>query len=371
MSSRGQLQRQLSQILAEAKAQGFRWEEVIPEEVLAHFQDLEQLKTAQAYIKDIENRETQLNVQIAELTAKLTSKEAELEDQPEDYKAAKIDLVQAEKRIHFYKQLAEDGAQLADRHYRKLQDAAAKQCMIDEANRRIVKLQHHIEHLEASSVKQIEDNRKTIETYEQMHEHDMHLLADADAQLAQALADAKLIESESEQFSHTLETLLDDLESENAHNAAAVNGKSAQLRMTDELYAAVSAQVIPLFRCFERTAEAVEVYQHIFHMLADPRSTSVGTLPGSLAAITTDAATQLGIYHAIHAELELDGHEQDNVLFYLERMAATAASMLNNFDSVKDDVGGFLLRLRHEPKLWSTMKAKVGANGKFKRFSLG
>lgn len=370
MSGRGDFQKRISKILAEANAQNLTIEEIMPEELQDHFEQLTELQVARGYIHEVEGREKDLKIENSDLLNKLKAKESEIENMPEDYMTAKLDLQQAQNSIKYYKKLAANDADRADRCQRKLTEALDKQSAADAAAEKLVCLQVEIEEKRAMILKLQNDNRLAAETHERILAHSKRLLEDKEAELTAARSHATEVEVESEQFSENFTILVETLESEHAETAVNFNDKSALLRKRNDLHSAIAVEIMPLKSCFERASEILGIYQFVFKTLTDPCSTTIGGLPRSLDSLMLDAASDLRAYRNLHQSLEAEGAVNDHVRLQLQDIATTAGLMFNSFDCIKHDVDGFLGRLRREPKLWSAMKAKFGTAGRMKRFSL-
>lgn len=82
MSTLGDMQKQLSHIVEEAKTKGYKIEDVIPENMQNHFSEMTELNAARQYIHEIQAREQDLQIDNNALRAKIKEKEAEINDQP-------------------------------------------------------------------------------------------------------------------------------------------------------------------------------------------------------------------------------------------------------------------------------------------------
>jgi chromosome segregation ATPase len=250
MSSRDELQMQLSQVLSTVESQGYKMEDVIPEEMQDHFQDMTALKEARQYIKDADAREKDLQVEINDLLAKLEVKQAEIDDQPEEFKALVVDLQQEKRSVDYYKGLADDSQARAERYQRKLADAAKQQTATDEANQTIQRLRAELEDQRAITVKlsqeyrtndkiaeakdaliaEKEVNMTTILTYTHQLEKEKLQLEQDIVELKEMFKHEKrTLEAamvDTEQVSAACENLIETLEQETHSVTNAVNRKS-------------------------------------------------------------------------------------------------------------------------------------------------
>jgi chromosome segregation ATPase len=337
ISNLGDIQKQLSQILVEAKAQGHKIEDVIPEELQLQFQKMTELKAAREFIKDLESREKDLQAANATLRDKIKAKEAEIENQPAEFKALKVDLQQAHRHIDYYKELAEDSQRRAERYQRSLSNAVRDQIASEEAAAKISRLQTQLQQHQATILTLQEENRRAAETFDQLRTQDAQAMAANAAKLAEALSHASTVESESEQFSETFTTLIENLESE--HNV-------------------IVSEVTPLNNFFRRAFSMLQIYQVLFQTLSDPSAPGIPVLPSQLESLMSAAALDLELYESVHSALrEAEGVAQEQVREQLQGISGSAAEMLSSFGFIKGNVQMFLARLRRGPGTWAALKA--------------
>ncbi|KAF1829483.1 hypothetical protein BDW02DRAFT_573936 [Decorospora gaudefroyi] len=358
MSSLGDMQRQVSQVLGEAKAQGYKIEDVISEEMQDHFQVMAELKTAREYIREAESREQDLRVENASLFNKLKEKETEIEDQPAEFKALKVDLQQAHRSIDCYKLLADDSQRRAERYQHKLAVAIKDQVDSDALRTKVDRLQTELEQHQTTILRLQDENRKTAEMFDSLQ-----------TKLVAVQAQASVVESESEEFSETFAALIDTLERENSSVAASLNNKTMLLQKTETLYNMVASEVTPLNSFCNRAVQMLRIYQGLFQHLSDTRAMDIADLPQKLDDLIAGAVVDLHLYEGIHDTLSGPGGvAEEKVRMELNGIFTSAGEMLGSFNRIKADVVTFLERLHSEPTTWFAMRAKFGMTGK--RYSL-
>ncbi|KAF1942968.1 hypothetical protein EJ02DRAFT_344448 [Clathrospora elynae] len=358
MSNRGGMQKQLSKILAEAQVQGYKIEDFIPGEMHGLFHGLTELKAAREYIKEVEGREIDLQAENNSLLAKIKAKEEEIENQPEEFKALKVDLQQAQRSIDYYRELVEDAHRRAERYQRNLQNAVKDQTASDEAAAKIERLQTELDQHQIAILKLQIENRKAAEIFDQLREQDAKVMADNSAKLA-------VVETESELFSETLTALIDTLETEHSSAAAAINDKSALLHKTEKLYNVIVSEVTPLNRFFSRTYEILAIYQALFQSLSDPHVLDIVSLPQQLDKLMDGASQDLDNYQGVHGLMLGDaGVAEEQVRLQLSGMALSAGDIFSSLQCIEGDVSGFLGRLHREPNTWLAMKTRFRLTGK-------
>ncbi|KAF1844413.1 uncharacterized protein K460DRAFT_408699 [Cucurbitaria berberidis CBS 394.84] len=373
MLNRGELQEQISRILAVAKAQGYNIQDVMPNEMLDQLQGVTEIKAARAYVKEIEGREKNLQAQVDKLLIKLKAKEEELTNQPEEFEALMVDLQQAQRQVDFHKGIADDATKRAERYQRKMVDAVEKQTIVDEAALKIERLEAELHNQQAAYLKLAKENAKIAELAEKQREQDQETIDEKNKQLDTLMSHANMVEAESEKFSETFTTLIDTMESEHCIATAAANEKALLLLQTDQLYSAVVSEITPLNRFFDRAVKVLGIYQLLFQALSDPYNHSITSLPRSLDVLMAGAVDDLDIYQNVHRALRAGNIAEEQVRVQLDGIAGNAGRMYSSLDGIKDDVAGFLSRLRSEPDAWWAMKGKFagGIARKMKRFSIG
>ncbi|KAJ4373394.1 hypothetical protein N0V83_003689 [Neocucurbitaria cava] len=373
MTSQGELLKRMSIICAEAKALGYKIQEVMPEEVQHQFHEMKELQAAQDYIKEVEGREQDLLARNKELLAKLTAKEAEHAIELEDFAALKVDLQQAQHGIDFHKEIADNATERAERYQRKLADVIEKQVKADEAGFEIDRLQAALRDQQVAYLSLSKENAKANELADQRRKQDQKMLDEKDKQIAALTCHAKSIETESDQFSETLTALVDALESEHSSATAAVNDKATLLCQTEKVYSAIVSEITPLRKFYDRTFAILAIYQSLFRTLSDPFNDSIKELPDSLDTLMSGAANDLYLYEQVHQALQTGNIAEEHVRVQLEGIAGIAGRIYKSLECINGDVAGFLSRLRREPDAWWEMKGKfaLGVGKKMKRFSLG
>ncbi len=367
MSSPGDFQKQLSKILTSAKAQGYKPEEVLPDDMQYHSQVMKGLETARAYIKEVEGREK--TAQTDSLTKR--AKSIDIGDQSEEIEALKVDLQQAQHQIRYYKELAEHATERAERYQRKMAESLEQRNVDKDATKKIERLQAELRAQQAANLKLAKENKKAAELAQKQQKQDQETIQKQSEQLEALNLRVGEVEAESDEMSEAFTNLVDTLESENQSVTAAVNSKSNLLQQTDKIYSAIVSEVTPLSRFFHNIFHILGIYQFVFQTLSDPSSNSIMSLPDSLNLLMDSAADDLYIYNNIHRALQSGGVVEEKVRLQLDQLASNAGKIYNSLDSMKDDMDGFLRRLRSAPDAWMLMKGKFGVVSKLKRFSTG
>jgi hypothetical protein len=401
MTNRGEIQKQLTHILSLINAENLKLEDVMPKEMQDHFQDMIALKEARVFIKETEAREKELQAENNNLLAQLKAKQAEIDNQPEAFKTLKVDLQQAQHRIEYYKELAENSQERAERYQRKLLDTKEQQTARDDDALKIQRLQAELEHQLATNFKLSQENRtmsahhdnlivakdnriedlvayvSQLEREKRQHDNNITTLTFQFATEKLELEEAKIT---SEQVTEACETLIDSLERETSSATDVVNRRTVS---HDMLYSGIIAQIVPLNRFYDHAFGVLGIYQSIFHSLAHPNSPISTSLPKSLDAMLDAAAGDLDNFTGVADMIKYGTEVQDRVRLELDDMANVAARMYNSLDAIREDVEGILFRSRNDPNtaLAMKMRQRDGALGSLsatsfasnfrKRFSLG
>ncbi|CAI9625928.1 unnamed protein product [Alternaria burnsii] len=375
MSTLGDMQKQLSYIVEEAKTKGYKIEDVIPENMQNHFSEMTELNAARQYIHEIQAREQDLQIDNNALRAKIKEKEAEINDQPAEFKALKVDLQQAYRQIDYYRDLSEDSQRRAQRYQRDLSLAVKDHIAFDEAIAKVERLQNELGQHQ-STIRQLQtENERTAETFAHLRAQDARLIAAKEAQFANIMSHTSQIENENELFNETFTTLIDKLEFEVSSAATSVNDKATLLRKMEILHNAIFSEVAPLNRLFSRALKVLQIYQMLFKSLSNPCSPDIASLPLELDPLIEDAMQDLYVYNEVHRTMCQDsGLAGEHIRVHLNGISKSANDMLQSLSSIKGDMANFLARLKKEPGTWAAMKAKFGISGKKKvigkRFSV-
>jgi DNA repair exonuclease SbcCD ATPase subunit len=376
MDTLGDMQKQLSEIIVNAKVKGYKIEDVIPKEMHDHFKEMGELQTAREFIQEIQSREHDLQADNNFLQAKLKEKEAEIDDQPADFEALKVDLQQAHRQIDYYRELGEDSQRRAQRYQRELSVAIKDQAASNELIAKLERLQNELNQQHCTIQQLLTENERAAKNFADLRAQDAKLIAANEAKVAATLSHASQVENESEQFSATFTTLIDNLESEISSAAASLNDKATLIHKTETLYNAIVSEVAPLNRFFSRAFKMLHVYQILFQSLSDPHAPDIASLPLELDPLMEGATQDLYVYNEVHRTMCEDaGIAGERARTHLNGISRSATDMLLSFEGIKADVATFLARLKKEPSTWAVMKAKFGFSGKKKgigkRFSMG
>lgn len=325
----------------------------------------------QEQIERAAQRENELQAQVNSLMIKLKEKEAEIADS--EFRATEVDLQQARRQIDFQKAIADDATKRAERYQAQLVNAIKKQAADNEATLKIERLEAQLHHQQIAYFKLVKENAKAAELAEKQREQDQKTIDEKNKQIDDLKSHANLVEAESEQFCSTYTTLIDTLESEHCSATAAANDKATRLLHTDRLYCAIVSEITPLNRFFNRAFNVLGIYQLLFQALSDPSNNAVMGLPSSLDVLMKGAADDLDIYQNVHEARQAGNVAEEQVRAELDGIAANAERMYDTLDSIRNDVEGFLSRLRSEPDAWRAIKGRFTRSiaGTMKRFSMG
>jgi chromosome segregation ATPase len=316
MPSHGEIPKQPSQVL-----------DVVPEEMQNHFQEMSALR--------------------------------------EEFKALRVDLQQAQRRVDLYKGLADDSQTRAERYQRKLADAAKQQTATDEANETIERLQAELEDQQAITIKLSQEycaNNKiaeqkdaiiaekevviaTIVAYtHQLEKEKLQLEQDKVAlknTFEQETDKLKAAMADGEQVSAACESLIETLEQETHSATNAVNRNSL---VND----AFMEQIAPLNRFYNHIYSVLSTYKGLFQKLSDPNFRIGANLSKSLDFGLDAALKELNSFQAV-AKVSGDGLAQGRVCMQVDNMAKTAGNMYVCLEDIRDNVLGFMSRLRNDP----------------------
>lgn len=186
--------KQMAILVIAAKTKDLDFEDVLPEKMLEQCQHMTELKALREYAKELEGREKELQTTNKSLTKNLDEKQAVIEDIPEEFKALKADLQQAQRQIKLHKEMSEDSRERAERYQRQLKEIMDKQQVDASAADKIERLLTEVEEQQALIAKLIDDHRKSEETFAQLRGSDKKALEHKGKQLAKK--DKQLVEKD-------------------------------------------------------------------------------------------------------------------------------------------------------------------------------
>jgi myosin heavy subunit len=369
MYSLGSMQQQISQTLTAAKTQGYKVEQVIPEELQVQSQEMTELKAAREFIKDLESRKQDLLIQNANLSNKLRSKQDEIDNPPAEIESLKMDLQQAHRDTAFYKDLAQNAERRAERYLRKLDSTVQAHVASDKAAATIERLQAHVEYQQTIIARLQSENFKQAQLFDQLRAGDMQVMAENNRKAAAALQEASWVEFESEQVTEVYDGLIDTIETSHADTTALLNTRTALLHHQETLYSGIVSEVTPLTRFFTRALAVLQIYQVLFQTLSDPESSGITSLPPQIDTLLSNAAEDLKQYVVVHAALS--GFPEERVRNQLHELSGSANGMLSSFRYINRDVHTFLQRVKSDPIVRAALKAKsMSSNAASRRWSL-
>jgi hypothetical protein len=342
MTTRGDLNKQLTRALDTIKTQGYRFEEVIPDEIRDHFHDMAALKEARTYIKSIETREADLRAEKVNLLSKLRAKQTEIDDQPAEFKALQIDLQQAQQR-----------------YQEKLTEACRLQTTADDDARKIQRLERNLTDREVAVRKLLNENRNMVDLYENQHKLDQALIEEKENTIIAMIEHSRQLEAEKteemedhEKVSGAHDSLIDCLEQEYMTANQAFNRNSAKLlnevQLSNQLYSAIASELMPLGSFYRNALCILDVYQVIFSTLSTTNGRAVLSIPPCIDDAMDFASDHLSSWQHVSADLHAHNSVQGQVLHQVDDMFGVAAHTYITLEGLKESVSGFLDRLRSE-----------------------
>ncbi|KAJ8116663.1 hypothetical protein OPT61_g1949 [Boeremia exigua] len=408
MASRGDYQKQLAALVANARANNLQFDDILPDDLKEHFQDLAELKRARNCIKELEDQEKELRAERDALNMRLAQKQREIDNAPAKYQAMIVDLHQAKHQIALYKNLSEDRTNRAERYRRQLDDFVGKKQADASAAEKIEDLETRIEGQQNIIDKLMEDNRKSEIMYEQLRQSETKALRKKDEQLAKmnnelaekdsllslVLQDTKMSKksltgSDGESLddvsdSETLSTSPDDLLSLEEQNLdllqqnVSLSEDNEALRDQNVMMKAALAELTESYECAKAqcdkqnalSAAVSEVktlnrfYKAAFNVLNELaeafHATQVDLLPSCIDDHLDAAQDALLGYDSVKRVVRaLSGSDEDQVALCkeLDSLGAAAADSMAILELFHSGGWHFLSHLSDEPKLLSQLNA--------------
>ncbi|KAJ4364764.1 hypothetical protein N0V95_000712 [Ascochyta clinopodiicola] len=374
MAGRGEYQKQIVALMAAAKAENLNFEDVLPAKILEHFEVMTELKAARELIKELDDRGGQLQTANETLTKKLSHKQKEIDDLPEEFKALKVELHQAQRQITLHKTMSEDSRQRSERYQRQLKETAAKQQTDASAADKIERLQAEVQDQQTIIAKLVEENQAAEAMSAQLRESDLKALAQKDKQLAKKVEEltgknellAKLDKELDEAFSLMTcdtEMLVDDpqeeptvVQQENLQHAGSSTRREAQFS------AAIISEMKPLNRFYQAVFQVVNAFAMIFQATSIKDIPPVSYIGDQLDAAQIALGDYIDIKDMMRASIEeLGGNDMDQIalLHELDVLAASATNSQIDLEVVHMGFWNFLNQLSDDPKMLSNLNGAL------------
>ena len=364
-SNLGDLRQRMVAITTEAKKNGHKIEDIVPEEMLDRFQNLNALKNAKDYIKEVEDREKHLQEENESLKKRLAIAEKVAEDILEDRKQFQIDSEQQSRQVEFLRELQQGAEANVSLYKSKYLELLKVQASSDEKDLKIKELEKECQRYQSvisKLTKESHSTAKVIDTIREQKEHALEKKETRIMELEKSLKDleaySKSVEDESERFEALYQDLMQRLEAENRDCAATINKEAEKMhKLAKERCAAVSEAVI-LRRFYEHCVDVLQDYQKIFRQLLNDKQ-QVIELPDSLEFSLDSTRREYEALFQIHTAFENEGIEMCAVRKELEGIAVAAILMQDKLHAIADDAADFLMVREEKPALWETMRMKI------------
>lgn len=373
MSTLGDIRHQLSQLMDTIKRQEYKLEDVLPAEMQDHFTDLKELKIAREYIKEIEGREQQFKEEKAKLAASVHKNKAQIDDLPENFKALKVDLQQAQHHIAYYQELAENANEQAARDQRKLAEAVKRQTSADEDARKIEKLERELVKHRDAVLKQLEQNRKMTALHEAELEREQVVNNEKQDKINALINYSNRLEVEkteavaqAENVSETYDTLVAAMEAESVDAGELLNQHYARSRSNEQLLVALSTQLAPLNRFYYNTFRVLGIYQSLLRDLLDYNCGAPPVIPRDFNATLSAACDNLEGFQELTTAINTaaTGLAQEKVRNQVVDMAESATQIYTSLSSIKRDMSTFIDRVGCDTYAWVAVKGRSNKLGK-------
>jgi chromosome segregation ATPase len=360
----GDLRQRMAVILTEAKSQGHRLQDLIPEELQGNFYGVKELKTAKECIKEGEEREKQLQQRNEKLTKKLVAAEKVVKDLPEDHKQLQIDVGQLTQRVAFYQKLKNDAEDQARSANQNLLVALKKVVASDAKDAKIEELEELCARQTVITFKLTQESQNAGNMFQTLR--DNHMLAlekketkvmELEKAVKEAQAYSTQIEKESEGFETAYTDLVDRLEKENGDCATALNEALKHTRVLNQVNAAAVSEAHILRKLYEHSNIVLLIYQKIFQQLLS-NSQQMIWLPDSLQSTLDKAHKECEALTIIRGAFKSEGIPDDRVREELFGLAVAANNMQESLQAIAGDVATFLMALRQKPDLWLAIRMR-------------
>jgi myosin heavy subunit len=256
MTGRGEYQKQLAALWTTAKSNNLKFTDIVPEDMEDVFSQKKELQKARDMIKALQEREDLLQAAKEALVKDLNEKQAEINNLPAEYHAAKTDLQQAQRQIANNKDTIDDLNNRIERYRAQVNDVLVNKQTAAAAAEKLENLQMEVQDQQTVIQRLKDNNRMSTALSEQYRETDRkalkrkdNLLAKKDSELAEKmkqLADknAELLEAvhalaEKDNELERLEDLLAGLRNptqKSKDHIAAMDDNNRMEPLTDSLH---------------------------------------------------------------------------------------------------------------------------------------
>lgn len=427
MLGRGEYQKQLAALVASANANNLKFDDILPDGLKEHFQEMTELQRAREYVKDLEEREKGLLAEKDALKMELSEKQIEIDNLPTEHQARKVELHQAERQIALYKETSEDLAKRAERYRRQLEDVVVQKQAGASATEKIEHLNTQIIDQQAVIDKLMDDNRKFEVMFQQLREADVKALDHKEKQLAkkdemlaelrQQLKEAQVCKtasgttwSESLDEFDDAETLVDgmsddslalqeqniDLLQQNlslSHDKEALQDECVMAKMEiaelkaasddtktqyhinqdrkAQLLAAAISEVKTLNRFYKAGFDVLNHFAEAFHTeKADMPSNTY--IEEQLDTAQDALAGYISVKQVVRAVTDVTCADEDQVALYkeLDSLGASAADSMSSLEILSTGFWRFLGQLSDDPKLLSHVNGALCDAGRLRAVEL-
>lgn len=348
MTARSDFQEHLSKILAAAKSAGFTFEDVIPDEMLNHFQEMEELKSAKQCIKDLESQLEQLSLANSSLLSKLQAKEEESEDQPDEVETLKMEIQQANRRAECWQRSCENAMRHAKTYQQQLKEKAQSSVVDHNTIIKIKCLQADLDQQQALNTKLNQENTTVAALFESLRIEYQNETEEMNSKLRTALDKLKqskaakdATEAESEQMSETYSKIIALLESENESAQNVIQDYTNTARDSDKLYAAINSEISPLNAFFSHVLTILDAHHAFFQILLMPDG-GKAPKPPRLSRYLDAATESMNTYRIVHAAMQDGGVANDPVRMQLREIASKAGNMYMNIEGTSVMIDRFV-----------------------------
>lgn len=409
MVGRGDYQKQLAALVAAANASNLQFDDILPDDLKAHFQEMSELKRAREYVKELEEREQALQVENNALKKDLTDKQMEINNLPEEHQARKVELHQSQRQVELYKETSEDLSKRVARYRKQLEDIVGQQQATASATEKTEDLQNQIQDQQAVIDKLMRDNRESEAVFEQLRESDLKALERKDKQLAkkdetiaelrQQVKDALACHNAPEDQStggldDDVETMVEDMPNDPLdlwqqnidllqQNLSLSQDKEAledrctmvTIELSElkaaydyspaqdckaQLFAAVISEIKTMNRFYTGAFDVLDVFAKAFHA-ATADIPSSAYIDNQLDMAQDALAGHNSVKQVVRAVTDASSTDADQVALYeeLDSLSSTAADSMSSLEVLNTGFWRFLNQLSDDPKHLSSLNGAL------------
>jgi DNA repair exonuclease SbcCD ATPase subunit len=341
----GDLRQRMADLYQEAIASEHRLEDVIPSEIQEYFRDVT------ASESDLSRQNKELQDEVKELRKAV---ETERNKNDNISTAYERDTLMENKLIRDQLEYAE---QKADNYRRKLDEAIARQQVVDDTAKKLTNLRGELEGYKKSLVKYLEENRYLHGLCDELAEQQKDTLRQKDEEIEDMYGYIKdvedqrnLLEEQTGNIEEIYKALEADIEAVNSDCASKLTMAAARQRTLEKLNNATISEIRALRQFFQIGISSLACFKAFFQQLLECHTNSGQAIPQELMDALNRADEERETWSTIREAVEQEDFEESIIREELKAMGTSACELLNTMKDMAAEYDAFLEVLYQYPR---------------------